>query len=154
MFSFQAISLLLLAWAGSYLIRKERLERSRSLLWLIFLSFPLPYIAILTGWFTAEVGRQPWAVYGLLRTVQAVTPTLTSGMVLVSLCVFCVVYALIFVFGVIYIHKLLRTGPQGRLITAVESAATRRPMAIVDGPLPARERSIARPGTPSATAPR
>ena len=54
--------MLALAWIGSYLSLKERLERSRLLLWAIFLSFPLPFIAILTGWFTAEVGRQPWTV--------------------------------------------------------------------------------------------
>ena len=44
----------------------------------IFLSFPLPLIAILTGWYTAEVGRQPWTVYGVLRTADAVTPFLTA----------------------------------------------------------------------------
>jgi len=145
--------MLLLAWIGSYLSRKERLERSRSMLWLIFLSFPLPYIAILTGWFTAEVGRQPWVVYGLLRTAQAVTPTLTSRMALVSLCVFCAVYALIFVFGIVYIHKLLRAGPQGRLVAPVDSTSTRRPMAIVDGALPALEHATALPATPSAASP-
>ena len=51
--------MLALAWLGSYLSLKRRLERSRVLLWSIFLSFPLPFIAILTGWYTAEVGRQP-----------------------------------------------------------------------------------------------
>ena len=55
--------MLLLAWLGSYLSIKERIARSRLLLWAIFLSFPLPFIAILTGWFTAEVGRQPWTIY-------------------------------------------------------------------------------------------
>ena len=51
--------MLLLAWAGTYSSLKQRLERNRTLLWLIFWSFPLPFVAILTGWFTAEVGRQP-----------------------------------------------------------------------------------------------
>jgi cytochrome bd ubiquinol oxidase subunit I len=58
--------MLALAWAGSYLAIKDRIEQSRLLLWCTFLSFPLPYVAILTGWFTAEVGRQPWVVYGVL----------------------------------------------------------------------------------------
>jgi cytochrome bd ubiquinol oxidase subunit I len=48
-----------LAWLGSYLSLKQRQEHSRLLLWLIFFSFPLPFVAILTGWYTAEVGRQP-----------------------------------------------------------------------------------------------
>jgi cytochrome d ubiquinol oxidase subunit I len=56
------LAMLLLAWVGSYLCVKERLARYQTLLWAIFLSFPLPFIAILTGWFTAEVGRQPWTV--------------------------------------------------------------------------------------------
>ena len=54
-----------LAWVGSYLSFKHRLAYIRPLLWLTFLSFPLPFIAIITGWFTAEVGRQPWVVYGV-----------------------------------------------------------------------------------------
>ena len=70
--------MLLVAWVGSYLIHKGRLEQNRLLLWATFLSFPLPFIAILTGWYTAEVGRQPWAVYGVLRTVDAMTPFLTA----------------------------------------------------------------------------
>src|SRR6202171_687631 len=73
--------MLLLAWAGSYLSATNRIERNRLLLWSIFLSFPLPFIAILTGWFTAEVGRQPWTVYGVLRTAQSLTPLLTSRQV-------------------------------------------------------------------------
>src|ERR1700737_4671692 len=71
--------MLVLAWLGSYLSLKRRIERSRLLLWLVFLSFPLPFVAILTGWYTAEVGRQPWVVYGALRTADAVTPFLTAG---------------------------------------------------------------------------
>jgi len=73
------VIMLLIAWGGSYLIHKERIEQSRPLLWAIFLSFPLPFIATLTGWFTAEVGRQPWTVYGVLRTADAVTPTPYDG---------------------------------------------------------------------------
>src|SRR5712671_6895496 len=70
--------MLALAWIGSYLCRTDRIARSRLLLWCIFLSFPLPFIAILTGWFTAEVGRQPWTVYGVLRTADSLTPFLTA----------------------------------------------------------------------------
>src|ERR1700758_3678821 len=73
--------MLLAAWGGSYLLHKGRIEQTRPLLWLTFLSFPLPFIATLTGWFTAEVGRQPWTVYGLQRTADAVTPNLAAGAV-------------------------------------------------------------------------
>jgi cytochrome d ubiquinol oxidase subunit I len=84
--------MLVLAWLGSYLIVKGRIAQSRFFLWLVFLSFPLPFIAILTGWYTAEVGRQPWVVYGVLRTADAVTPFLTAREAGVSLVVFCAIY--------------------------------------------------------------
>jgi cytochrome d ubiquinol oxidase subunit I len=127
--------MLLLAWVGSYLSVKERLERSRLLLWLIFLSFPLPFIAILTGWFTAEVGRQPWTVYGVLRTADSLTPFLSAQAALTSLIVFCLVYALIFVFGAVYIHYLLWIGPVGRLADPPAYATPNRPLSVVDEPV-------------------
>jgi len=130
--------MLALAWIGSYLSLKQRLEHSRWLLWAIFLSFPLPFIAILTGWFTAEVGRQPWTVYGVLRTADSVTPFLTTHAALVSLIVFCLVYGLIFVFGALYIHRLLRIGPVGRLAEPAAAAVPNRPLSVVDEPLSAR----------------
>jgi cytochrome d ubiquinol oxidase subunit I len=134
----------LLAWVGTYLGRKERLERNRLLLWLTFLSFPLPFIATLTGWFTAEVGRQPWAVYGQLRTAEAVTPYLTAHSARISLAVFCIVYAFIFSFGVLYIHRLLRAGPIGRLATSPTAGNLGRPMSVVDeDPAPAARGTVA-----------
>jgi len=68
-----------LAWLATYLGVRGRLEQNRLLLWCVFLSFPLPFIAVLTGWYTAEVGRQPWVVYRVLRTADAMTPLLSSA---------------------------------------------------------------------------
>jgi cytochrome d ubiquinol oxidase subunit I len=121
-----------LAWLGSYLSLKNRLEPSRSLLWLVFLSFPLPFIAILTGWYTAEVGRQPWVVYEVLRTADAVTPFLTMRTAAISLAVFCAIYTFIFAFGVFYIYQLLRAGPAGQLIEPAPGAVPNRPMSLAD----------------------
>jgi cytochrome bd ubiquinol oxidase subunit I len=126
------LALLFLAWVGSYLSIKRRTEHNRLLLWLTFLSFPLPFIATLTGWFTAEVGRQPWTVYGLLRTADAVTPFLTVRAATISLIVFCAVYTFIFAFGVFYIYRLLRVGPIGRLVLPPNAAIPNRPMSVVD----------------------
>jgi cytochrome bd ubiquinol oxidase subunit I len=123
--------LLCVAWFGTYLSRKDRLEANRPMLWLTLLSFPLPFIAILTGWFTAEVGRQPWVVYGLLRTAQAVTPILTARAALTSLVVFVAVYLFIFVFGTLFIFRLLRAGPTGRLVTPLADARPRRPLSVI-----------------------
>jgi cytochrome bd ubiquinol oxidase subunit I len=102
------------------------------LLWATFFSFPLPFIAILSGWVTAEVGRQPWVVYGLLRTADAMTPFLTSRAAATSLAVYCVVYSLIFAFGIFYIYRLLRAGPEGRLVLPPAAAVPNRPMSVVD----------------------
>ena len=125
--------MLLIAWIGSYLNHKGRLEQNRVLLWMTFLSFPLPYIAIWTGWFTAEVGRQPWTVYGVLRTADAMTPFLTAGAAMVSLIVFCTVYA--FIFGIFYIYKLLRAGPTESLVLPPIGAVPNRPMSVVHSDL-------------------
>jgi cytochrome bd-type quinol oxidase subunit 1 len=77
-----------------------------------FLAFPAGFIAILTGWFTAEVGRQPWVIYGLLRTRDAVTPALTTVDVSISLAGYLLVYVGFVSFGVYYIYKLLPQGPR------------------------------------------
>jgi len=124
--------MLALAWLGSYLSLKDRIERNRFLLWLVFLSFPLPFIAILTGWYTAEVGRQPWVVYGVLRTADAMTPFLTARAATISLVVFCAVYTFIFAFGIFYIYRLLRAGPAGHLIEIPSGAVPNRPMSLAD----------------------
>jgi cytochrome d ubiquinol oxidase subunit I len=121
-----------LAWIGSYLSLKRRLERNRLVLWLIFLSFPLPFIAILTGWYTAEVGRQPWTVYGVLRTADAVTPFLTAPAALTTLILFGAVYTFIFSFGSFYINRLLRAGPAGPAMKPPLAAAPNRPMSLGD----------------------
>jgi cytochrome d ubiquinol oxidase subunit I len=127
------MAMLALAWIGSYLNIKRRIEQSRLLLWLIFLSFPLPFIAILTGWFTAEVGRQPWTVYGVLRTADSMTPFQTAREATISLVVFCAVYTFIFSFGTLYIYRLLRAGPIGHLALPPTGAIPNRPMSVVGG---------------------
>jgi cytochrome bd ubiquinol oxidase subunit I len=123
--------MVLIAWTGSYLMAKSRMEQRRFWLWATFLSFVLPYIAILTGWWTAEVGRQPWVVYGLLRTANAMTPFLTTGAAAATLAIFCLVYAFIFAFGIFYINRLLWAGPIGHLAQPPLAAIPNRPMSVV-----------------------
>ncbi|MGA2366410.1 MAG: cytochrome ubiquinol oxidase subunit I [Steroidobacteraceae bacterium] len=128
--------MLLLAWVGTYLSFKQRLEFNRALLRLVFWSFPLPFVAILTGWFTAEVGRQPWTIYGLLRTADAVTPILSTRTVLISLVVYCALYAFIGAFGVLFIYRLLRAGPGGRLVLPLSSGRGQQ-VEVADAPISA-----------------
>jgi len=119
-----------LAWLGSLHLVIARKTGEQLLLWATFLSFPLPFVATLTGWFTAEVGRQPWSVYGALRTADAVTPTLTVEAVMVSLAIFVVVYLVIFSFGTLYVYRLLRAGPVGSDVVAPINP--KRPLAVAD----------------------
>ena len=125
--------MLALAWGGTLFYVRGRLEQTRWLLWGIFCSFPLGFIATLTGWFTAEVGRQPWVVFGRLRTADAVTPFLTAPQVATSLILFGVVYALIFAAGTIYIYRMLKIG----LVQAPDHEASltnpKRPLSIPGG---------------------
>ena len=119
------------SWFGNFLRWRGRLETTRWFLWGTFLSFPTGFVAVLSGWYTAEVGRQPWVVYGLLRTRDAVTPSLTTGDVLVSLTVYVLVYAVFVGFGTFYIYKLLREGPAGAA-EAIPNATASRPLAFAD----------------------
>ncbi len=134
-----------LAWLGSWLIHRNRLTQARWLLWGIFLSFPLPFIATLAGWYTAEIGRQPWVVYGVLRTAKAVTPFLTAHAAATTLVLFAVVYAFIFSFGIYFIYRLLRVGPGGALGSVPAGATPSRPMALADSQA-ASDRQFAQAG--------
>jgi cytochrome d ubiquinol oxidase subunit I len=72
---------------------------------------PLGFIAVLAGWTTTEVGRQPWIVYGLMRTADAVSPSLTGLDVLLSLIFYMIVYLIIFPAGAWIIARIIRKGP-------------------------------------------
>jgi cytochrome d ubiquinol oxidase subunit I len=94
-----------------YLRWKGTLFSNRLFLTVTMLMTPSGFGAVLFGWFTAEIGRQPYVVYGLLRTADAVSPV-TAGAVTASLIAFVVVYSFIFGFGSYYLAKLLRRGPE------------------------------------------
>jgi cytochrome d ubiquinol oxidase subunit I len=93
-----------------YLRMKRTLFTNRTFLTAAMLMTPSGFGAVLFGWFTAEIGRQPYVVYGILRTADAVSPV-TAGAVTASLLTFVVVYAFVFGFGSYYLAKLLRRGP-------------------------------------------
>lgn len=118
--------MLAVSWLGMWLRWRGRLETARWFLWAALLSFPSGFVAVIAGWFTAEVGRQPWVVYGLLRTRDAVTPSLTTGIVLFSLIAYIAVYSVIYAFGFYYVYGLLRDGPAQE----PEPVSPQRPMAL------------------------
>jgi cytochrome d ubiquinol oxidase subunit I len=83
----------LLVAIGLYLVLKERLERQPRYLRVLTWAIPLPYIANTSGWILTEVGRQPWIVFGLMKTQDAVSPVVSSGAVFLSLALFILLYA-------------------------------------------------------------
>jgi cytochrome bd ubiquinol oxidase subunit I len=91
--------------------KRGTLAQSRWLLRAWMIMIPSGFIALLAGWYTTEIGRQPYVIYGLMRTAEAATP-LSPASVATSLVVFATVYLFIFVAGTYYLLKLLRKGPQ------------------------------------------
>jgi cytochrome bd ubiquinol oxidase subunit I len=96
---------------------RGRLERSRTLLWILMLAFPFPYIANTAGWMTTELGRQPWLVYGILRTADGASPTVHAGTALFTLIGFCGLY---FVLGLLFLYLVGREVVHGPI--AVDAA--------------------------------
>ncbi len=105
--------LLVLLALGAWLpARKGRIESRPLLLKLLLFAIPLPYIAIQLGWIVAEVGRQPWLVYGVFKTADGVSKSISSGQVLLSLLGFTVVYGLLAAVGIFLLTKFSRKGPE------------------------------------------
>ena len=73
------------------------------MLWVLMLSLPFPRIAVVAGWMTTELGRQPWLVYGLLRTADGSSPTVHPGTVLFTLIGFCGLYL---VLGIVFLYLI------------------------------------------------
>jgi cytochrome d ubiquinol oxidase subunit I len=98
---------------------RRRLATKRWLLWALVVSTPLPVAACQLGWVTAEVGRQPWIVYGLLRTENAVSRTVSGEEVLFSIVIFGVIYLLLGALWIFLLNKKVQAGPEA-LETASE----------------------------------
>jgi cytochrome d ubiquinol oxidase subunit I len=96
---------------GGILWWRDRLFETTWFLQLCQWVSPLGFVAVIAGWTTTEVGRQPWTVYGLLRTAQSVSPSLTGADVLWSLLAYMVVYLIMFPAGVAVMARIVREGP-------------------------------------------
>jgi cytochrome d ubiquinol oxidase subunit I len=99
---------------GVFLLWRGKLFESRWFLTILYLSIPLPFIANELGWMAAEVGRQPWVVYGVesMRTANVASPSVSAGEILASLTMFAILYSLMFVLWVYLLGKAIRKGPQ------------------------------------------
>jgi cytochrome d ubiquinol oxidase subunit I len=124
------IGLIMLAVAitGQVLLRRgARIFACAWFLRLAQLVAPLGFIAVIAGWVTTEVGRQPWTVYGLLRTADSVSPSLSGTDVLVSLILYVVVYLIMFPTGIAFIAGLVRKGPESEAVEETLSVEGGRP---------------------------
>jgi cytochrome d ubiquinol oxidase subunit I len=114
---------------AAFLLWRKRLFETPFVLWTLLLAMPFPYIANEAGWTTAEVGRQPWIVYGLMKTAEATSPNVVSGETLFTLIGFLGMY---FLLGVLFLLLTLReiaAGPSGHAPAGPPPAAA---------PVPAR----------------
>ena len=105
------MAMLLLAMLSTWAWWRGWLFESRWLLDGWRLLSPAGFVALVAGWYVVEIGRQPWVVYGLLRTSEAVSPNITAAAVMSSLAIYATAYAVIFGAGIRYLLGLVRKGP-------------------------------------------
>ena len=96
---------------GGLLYWRGRLASTRWFLWLGILTIPLPYIAALAGWVLSEVGRQPWIVWGLLKTADANSPSVSTATIATSLGVFVILYAALLIVDFVLMRRHARVDP-------------------------------------------
>ncbi len=126
--------MLFIGFYGIYLYRRGELYSTSWFLRLCTLATPIGFIAVISGWITAEVGRQPYVVYGLLRTADAHSPV-AGGSVAASLAGFIVVYSIIFGAGIYYLVKLVRRGVEAHAAHETPYKRPARPLSLPDEPL-------------------
>ncbi|MFQ5772121.1 MAG: cytochrome ubiquinol oxidase subunit I [bacterium] len=97
---------------ATFLLWKRKLFTSKWLLWILMLSFPFPYIANNAGWLTAELGRQPWLVYGLLRTAEGVSSHVSAGNSLFTLLGFMGMYTILGLLFLFLVFREVFHGPE------------------------------------------
>jgi cytochrome d ubiquinol oxidase subunit I len=102
---------ILLSLIGAALLFRKKIWTTRWFLRALLIAFPLPLLANEFGWIAAEVGRQPWAVYKVLRTADAASKVVPAGNILFSILMFTAVYTLIAVAGISVIVKFVKKGP-------------------------------------------
>jgi len=102
----------LLMIVSAFLLWRGKLFTTRWALWPLMLSFPLPYIANTAGWMTAEIGRQPWIVYGLMRTSQGYSKYVSAGNGLFTLLGFMGMYTVLSILFIVLIYRIIHRGPE------------------------------------------
>ena len=129
------VLMILLALFGLWLRKKGTFYDSKWLHKFALYMGPSGFIALLAGWFTTEVGRQPWIIYGVMRTKDALSPV-SAEQVGLTLIIFVVVYCIVFGIGIFYMLKMMHKGPE--FIYSIPHSdgevirASKRPMSAID----------------------
>lgn len=105
------MALILLSLLALVQLYRKKIFTQRWLLWVLVFAAILPQIANQVGWFAAEMGRQPWVVYGHLRTSDALSEAVTADQILTSLILFTIVYVLLFILFVYLLDRKIKHGP-------------------------------------------
>ncbi len=97
---------------AAFLLWRKKIYKSKLILWVILFATPFPYIANTAGWYTAELARQPWLVYGLLKTADGISPNVSSGNTLFTLLGFIGLYILLGLLFLLLAGKTIHVGPE------------------------------------------
>jgi len=103
---------------AAFLLWRQKLHEARWMLWLLMLCAPLPYIANTAGWMTAELGRQPWLIYGLMRTSEGASPSVGAGNVWFTLIGFMGMYGVLAILWLFLVWREIEIGPEPRPLEA------------------------------------
>ncbi len=104
---------------AAFLLWRGRLYKAQWTQWALLLSFPLPYIANTAGWMTAELGRQPWLIYGLMRTSEGYSNTVSAGNGLFTLIGFMGLYTLLGLLFTVLVYREISAGPEPKMSSTV-----------------------------------
>jgi cytochrome d ubiquinol oxidase subunit I len=110
---------------SAILLSLGRLYSNHAMLWALMLAFPFPYIATTAGWMTAEIGRQPWLIYGLMRTSQGTSARVSAGSGVFTLLGFFGLYFLLGVLFLFLIWREIERGPEPSQSNVVPSSIAR-----------------------------
>ena len=116
----------LVATLGVFLLWRGKLYTSKPMLWALMVAFPFTFIANIAGWATTETGRQPWVVYGLLRTANGASPagSVPAGTGIFTLLGFAGLYLLVGVLFILLIVRIVSRGPEDPELTTTSTQAT------------------------------
>ncbi|MDO8963484.1 MAG: cytochrome ubiquinol oxidase subunit I [Coriobacteriia bacterium] len=124
-----ALGMLMILIAGLGLVFRKSIAEKRWLLWLTMAGFPAAMLAIQGGWAAAEIGRQPWIVWGELRTLDAISKVVPAEQILITLGLFALVYSLLFVGWSRIFFGLIGKGPDGAALAPADNGSDTAPVA-------------------------